>query len=90
MIERPMDGLLFFRGARVLYPCVAWNLTQSGARLHSDTLGPVPMDFYVTFDKFRSIAKCRLLWRYQNRLGVDFERWVQVRGKTAGSDFDPA
>jgi hypothetical protein len=90
MIERSMDGLLFFRGGRVLYACVAYNFTQAGARIHSDKLGPVPMDFYVTFDTFRTIAKCRLLWRYQNRIGVTFEKWVEVRGHAAGSDSDPA
>jgi 3-deoxy-D-manno-octulosonic-acid transferase len=89
MIEQSMDGLLFFRGARVLYTCVATNVTQTGARILSDKLGPVPIDFYVTFDTFRTIAKCRLVWRYQNRIGVTFERWVQVRGRSAGSDSEP-
>jgi hypothetical protein len=90
MIERSMDGLLFFRGGRVLYACVACNVTHTGARIHADKLGPVPIDFYVTFDTFRTIAKCRLVWRYQNRIGVVFEKWVQVRGHAAGSDSDPA
>jgi hypothetical protein len=90
MIEQSTDGLLFFRGARVLYACSAYNFTRTGARIHSGTLGPVPMEFYVTFDTFRTIAKCRLLWRHQDRLGVAFERWVQVRGRAAGSDSDPA
>lgn len=90
MIEQSMDGLLFFRGGRVLYACVAYDVTQTGARIHSDRLGPVPMEFYVTFDTFRTIGKCRLVWRYQDRIGVAFEKWVQVRGQATGSDSDPA
>ncbi|WP_291687299.1 hypothetical protein [Bradyrhizobium sp.] len=89
MIERSMDGLLFFRGGRKLYACVAYNVTQTSAQVHSDELGLLPIDFYITFDKFRTIARCRLVWRYQNRIGVAFEKWVVVRGKVAGSDSDP-
>jgi hypothetical protein len=90
MIERSRDGLLFYRGGRELYACVAYDVTQPGARIHSDELGPVPIEFYVTFDTFRTIAKCRLVWRHQNRIGVAFEKWVQVRGHAAGSESDPA
>ena len=90
MLQRSKDGLLFFRGGRQLYACIADNITRSGARIRSDELGLLPVDFYVTFDKFRTIARCRLLWRYQNQIGVAFEKWVQVRGQAAGSESDPA
>jgi hypothetical protein len=90
MIERSMDGLLFFRGGRQLHACVAWDVTQASARIRSDGLGLLPVDFYVTIDKFRSIARCRLVWRHQDRIGVVFEKWVQVRGHAAGSEYDPA
>ena len=89
MIKRSMDGLLFFRGGRELHACVAYDVTPTSARIHSDGLGLLPIDFYVTFDKFRTIARCRLVWRYQNRIGVAFEKWVQVRGQAAGSESDP-
>jgi hypothetical protein len=89
MIERPMDGLLFFRGGRELHACTAYDVTQTSARIHCDGLGPLPIDFCVTFDKFRTIAKCRLVWRYQNRIGVAFEKWVHVRGQAAGSESEP-
>jgi hypothetical protein len=89
MIERSMDGLLFFRGGRELHRCVGYNVTQTSARIHADGLALLPINFYVTFDTFRTIARCRLVWRYQNRIGVTFEKWVQVRGQVAGSDSDP-
>lgn len=90
MIERPMDGLLFFRGGRQLHACVAYNVTPTGARIRSEGLGLLPVDFYITFDKFRTIARCRLVWRYQDRIGVVFEKWVQVRGQATGSESDPS
>jgi hypothetical protein len=90
MIERSRDGLLFYRGGRELYPCVAYDVTQTSAQIHSDKLGPVPIEFYVTFDTFRTVARCRLVWRHQDRIGVTFEKWVQVRGRAAGSESDPA
>jgi len=83
MIERSMDGLLFFRGGRELHTCTAYRVTPTSARIHCDGLGLLPVDFYVRFDKFR------LVWRDQNRIGVAFERWVQVRGQAAGSDSEP-
>ena len=51
MIKRSMDGLLFFRGGRELHTCTAYEVTQTSARIHCDGLGPLPIDFYVTFDK---------------------------------------
>ena len=89
MIKRSMDGLLFFRGGRELHTCRAYEVTQTSARIHCDGIGPLPIDFYVTFDKFRTIAKCRLVWRYQNRIAVAFEKWVHVRGQVAGSESEP-
>jgi len=89
MIKRSMDGLLFFRGGRQLHACVAYDVTPTSARIHADGLGPLPIDFYVTFDKFRTIARCRLVWRYQNRIGVAFEKWIRVRGQAVGSESDP-
>ena len=90
MIGKPMDGLLFFRGGRKLHACVAYNVTRASARIYSDGLGPLPIDFYVTFDSFRTIGKCRLAWRYRDDIGVVFEKWIDVRAHAAGSDSDSA
>jgi hypothetical protein len=90
MIERPMDGLLFFRGARDLYACTAYNITENSARIQSDGLGLVPVIFYVTFDKFRTIGRCRIAWRYREHIGVVFEKWIDVRADVASSDSGPA
>jgi hypothetical protein len=36
----------------------------------------LPIDFYVTFDDFFTVGKCRLAWRWQDDVGVIFEGWV--------------
>jgi hypothetical protein len=76
MINQPLHGLLFFRGE--VRTCVACEVSQTCARLHSDGLGLLPIDFYVTFDDFLTVGKCRLDWRYRDDIGVAFEAWVDT------------
>jgi hypothetical protein len=90
MIEQSMDGLLFFRGGREVRACVAYDVTQISARMYSDELGLLPIDFFVTFDNFRTIGRCQLAWRRRDHIGVVIEKWVDVRPHVAVSDSDPA
>ena len=89
MIEQSMDGLLFFRGGREAHACVAYDVTQISAQMRSDRLGLLPIDFYVTFDNFRTIGRCRLAWRHRDYIGVVFEEWVDVRDHVVVSDSNP-
>jgi hypothetical protein len=86
MIEQSMDGLLFFRGAREVRACIAYNVTQISARIYSYQLGLLAIDFFVTFDNFRTIVRCQLAWRRRDHIGVVFDRWIDVRARVA----DPA
>jgi hypothetical protein len=79
MIEQSIPGQLFFRGGHGVYGCTAHHITQISAQLHSDDLGLLPTDFYVTFDNFRTVGRCRLAWRYQADFEVAFENWFKVR-----------
>ena len=90
MIEQSIDGLLFFRGGREVHACIAYNLSQTSARMYSDQLGLLPIDFFVTFDNFQTIGKCQLAWRHRDHIGVVFDRWVDVRAHVAVSDSNPA
>ena len=90
MIKQSMDGLLFFRGGRELHACIAYNVTQVSARMYSDQLELLPIDFFVTFDKFRTIVRCQLAWRRRDHIGVVFDRWVDVRAHVAASDSGSA
>jgi hypothetical protein len=78
MIEQSIPGLLFFRGSHGVHACTADNLTQISARMHADSLSLLPTDFYVTFDNFRTVGRCRLAWRYQADFGVEFENWIDA------------
>jgi hypothetical protein len=79
MIEQSIPGLLFFRASHGVRACTADRVTQISARMHSDGLGLLPIDFYVTFDSFLTVGKCRLVWRYHADFGVHFEKWFGAR-----------
>ena len=77
MNKQPVKGLLFFRGeART---CVGHIINQTDALLHSDGLGLLPIDFFVTFDDFLTVGKCRLVSRYRDDISIVFERWVDAK-----------
>ena len=77
MIKDYMDGLLFFEGDRVLR-IVAYDVSQTNALVHADGLRLLPIHFYITFDGFLTVGKCRLAWRYRDDIGVVFERWLDI------------
>ena len=77
MIKHSTDGLLFSGDGRDM-PVVAYDVSQTSAVVHSDGLGVLPMQFYVTFDDFLTVGKCRLTWRDRNDIGVVIERWLDV------------
>ena len=56
-----------------------YNVNQISARLHSEGLGLLPIDLYVTFDDFIMAGKCRLASRYRDDIGVVFEMWVDAK-----------
>ena len=76
MIGHRTRGLLFFRGE--VRTCIGYDVSKSCARLHSDGLGLLPIDFYVTFDEFFTVGKCRLASRYRDDISVVFEQWVDA------------
>ncbi len=55
------------------------SLSQTNALVHSDGLGLLPIDFYITFDDFHTVGQCRLGWRCGDDIGVVFERWLDIR-----------
>ncbi len=78
MIKHSTDGLLFFEGGRELR-ILACEISRTSALVHSDGLGLLPIHFYITFDDFLTVGKCRLAWRYRDDIGVIFERWLDIR-----------
>jgi hypothetical protein len=80
MFGQPVRGLLFFCGE--VRTCVGYDVSQTRAQLHSDELGLLPEHFYVTFDDFLTVGKCRVIWRYRDHIGVVFERWIDIDQRT--------
>ena len=78
MVKYSMHGLLFFAGGRKLR-IVAYNVSRTSALVHANGLGLLPISFYVTFDDFLTVGKCRLAWRYRDDIGIIFERCLYVR-----------
>ena len=91
MIEQSMNGQLFFRGGRGVHACVAYDVTQISARMYSEGLGLLPIEF---FRHVRQLSNDRHmptdLEARRDHIGVIFERWVDVRAYVAVSDSDPA
>ena len=53
-------------------PCAVRHLTSFGARIEIPIGFDVPETFNMTFDGGRSIRPCRLLWRSDNEMAVEF------------------
>ena len=57
-------------GKRVLTVC---DVTNLGAGIRTQDLKIVSLDFVLSFDDFRTVRMCRLIWRQGDFLGVAFE-----------------
>jgi hypothetical protein len=85
MTGQSMSGLLFFRGGQGVRACVTYDVDQKTARMYSDQLGLLPVDFFVTFDNFQTVTMCQLAWRHRDHIGVVFEGSTDIRTPT-GTD----
>ena len=65
-------GLLFFSAQRGVFACEVCDLSNIGARIRLK-LGILPPNFELSFDNFRSVRKCRLIWRQGDFIGIAFE-----------------
>jgi len=53
--------------------CDVLDLTNEGARLEvGKTAGDTGPEFDFSFDRFRTIRRCRLIWRAASFVGVKF------------------
>jgi len=84
MNKHPTEGLLFFDGSQDLH-VIAYDISETGAVVQSDQLGMLPIDFYITFDDFLTVARCRLAWRYRDDFGVVIDRWLDLRQRIASN-----
>lgn len=66
-------ALLFFNGQPGVRACSAIDATNSGAKIRIHNLPLLPTTFNLTFDNFRTVRRCRLIWRAGDFLGAAFE-----------------
>ena len=66
-------ALLFFKGQPGARGCNVVDVTNLGSRIQTHDLPVLPARFELTFDNFRTIRKCRVIWRNGNHIGVFFE-----------------
>ena len=67
------NALLFFRGRAGVFSCCVRDVTNSGAGIRLEGLNVFPVEFDLSFDGFRTIRKCRLIWRDTDFVGLAFE-----------------
>jgi hypothetical protein len=65
--------LLFFSAQRGVFSCEVCDVTNIGAKIKLNGLRLLPPNFELSYDNFRTIRKCRLIWRLGDFVGIAFE-----------------
>lgn len=65
--------MLFYPGRSGVLSCCVRDVTNSGAGVLLGTLDLIPVEFDLSFDNFRTVRRCRLIWRDGDFLGLSFE-----------------
>jgi hypothetical protein len=65
--------LLHFAGCDGVHGCCVRDVTNLGAGIRLSGLNIVPSEFGVSFDNFRTMRRCQLIWRNGDFVGVTFE-----------------
>jgi hypothetical protein len=66
-------ALLFFSNKAGVQSCTVRDVTNLGAGIRAQGLQIIPLHFELSFDGFRTVRKCRLIWRQHELFGVAFE-----------------
>jgi hypothetical protein len=66
------NALLFFAGQTGVFPCCVHDVTNSGAGVRLEAPNVLPVEFDLSFDGFRTVRECRLVWRDADFVGVAF------------------
>jgi hypothetical protein len=65
-------ALLFFSERAGVHSCTVRDVTTRGAGIRAQDLKVIPLEFALSFDNFRTVRMCRLIWRDGEFLGVAF------------------
>ena len=67
------EVLMLFTGQDRVHASCVRDVTYHGACLKLNGLNIVPSEFGISFDNFRTMRRCRLIWRDGDFLGAAFE-----------------
>jgi hypothetical protein len=67
------DVSMFFMGQDRIHPCCARDVTNHGVGMRLNGVTILPSEFGISFDNFRTMRRCRLIWRDGDFVGVKFE-----------------
>jgi hypothetical protein len=67
------DVLMYFTVRNRVHPCCVRDGTNLGACIRLNGLSIVPSEFGISFDSFRTMRRCRLVWRHGDVVGAAFE-----------------
>jgi hypothetical protein len=68
------DALMHFAGCDGVHGCCVRDVTNLGAGIRLNGLNIIPSEFGISFDNFRTMRLCRLVWRDCDFVGVTFEK----------------
>jgi hypothetical protein len=64
---------LFFDQKIGVSSCNVRDITNVGAGIRVQSLNILPLSFELSFDNFRTVRTCQLIWRQSEFLGVAFQ-----------------
>jgi hypothetical protein len=75
--RRRVRRIAVFKCAKIaingsLRDCVVRDLSSLGARLAFVSTAYIPDNFELTFDSAHTLRRCRVAWRSDNQVGVEF------------------
>jgi hypothetical protein len=66
-------AMLFFGENSGVYACTVHDVTNSGAGIRLQGPKVIPLEFALSFDNFKSVRVCRMVWREGEIFGAAFE-----------------
>jgi hypothetical protein len=66
-------GRIVFNGGHASVDCTIRNVSESGARLHVDSVLGVPEEFTLMFADGSAPRECLVKWRNPSAIGVEFK-----------------
>jgi hypothetical protein len=66
-------ALIVFGEEPGVHPYTVRDVTNAGAGIRSQNYQLMPIEFALSFDNFRTIRECRLIWRDGDFLGATFQ-----------------